>query len=227
MAREARPLCGRRMKAGDVVETPEGLLLVLSGVGGEAAARCARKLVDKGASALVSWGCAGGLHPRLRPGSLVLPEKVLAPDETRYTADPTWHARLFERLSGRLDVHTRPVVEARDVLRHPFEKRAFFEKFGAVAVDMESASVATVAKGANLPFMAIRAIADTAESSVPDCVAVATDSLGRPRPARFAYRLVRRPLDVLSLLRIAAGFASAMSTLNEVPLFTGSNLLAP
>ncbi len=52
--------------------------------GAEAAAR---RLIDEGSDALVSFGLAGGLDPALRPGALIVPSAVIV-DGVRHPTDP-------------------------------------------------------------------------------------------------------------------------------------------
>ena len=40
----------------------------------------ARSLIEAGATALASWGMAGGLDPALSAGAILLPSEVLGPD---------------------------------------------------------------------------------------------------------------------------------------------------
>ena len=55
-------------------------LVEVSGGGEERARAAAHSLLERGASALVSWGVAGGLDPELEPGSVVLPDAVVHTD---------------------------------------------------------------------------------------------------------------------------------------------------
>jgi hypothetical protein len=45
----------------------------------------AQRLVDAGCALLLSYGFAGALEPRLRPGTIVVPERVLAEDGAEET----------------------------------------------------------------------------------------------------------------------------------------------
>ncbi len=50
------------------------------GTGHERAYSAARSAISAGASALVSWGVAGALVPKLSPGTILLPQQVLTPN---------------------------------------------------------------------------------------------------------------------------------------------------
>ena len=123
--------------------------LVQSGPGAERAASAATAALAAGASALVSWGLAGGLAPSSAPGDVVLlPRRVRALHGAPFDVDPEWHARARERRSAAPDVapwlddSAQRARGARDAGR---QSRG---RGGAVrrgAVDMESAAIAAVA----------------------------------------------------------------------------------
>ena len=75
-----------------------------SGGSPERARAEAARLAAEGATGLVSFGLAGGLAPELRPGDLVLPETVQAPDGRSLPTDPAWRDNLlfFEYFHGDL-----------------------------------------------------------------------------------------------------------------------------
>jgi hopanoid-associated phosphorylase len=224
---EARVLVKRPMAAAEVVHLPDGKLVRLSGIGASPARLASETLVEKGATALLSWGIAGGLHPALSPGGLVVPEKVLSSDGVSFSVDTQWHERLRTRLSGHVDLHTGPIIQSPTVLRIPEEKIALFNQYGAIAVDMESAAVAQVALLAGVPFMAIRAVSDPANMSIPPRVTATIDEHGRLRPFRLLERLVHHPQEFLPLVRLARTFRAAQTTLATVARIAGSKLLAP
>jgi adenosylhomocysteine nucleosidase len=68
---EARAFGPAARRRGGVLA--DGTLLTVSGMGAELAAPAACRLIEAGASALLSFGFAGGLDPKLRAGSVVLP----------------------------------------------------------------------------------------------------------------------------------------------------------
>jgi hopanoid-associated phosphorylase len=227
MKAEAQGLVRKPMAMGESLYLPEGTLVKLSGVGARPARLASEVLVEKGSTALLSWGSAGDLDSALSPGSLILPERVLSPNQTSFSVDVAWHEHLCARLSGHVDLHTGPIIQSPTVLRSPEEKAALFNRSGAIAVDMESAAVAQVALLAGLPFMAIRAVSDPAYAIIPASAVAAIDESGRFRPLRLLERLVRHPQELFPLVRLARYFDAAQTTLATVALIAGSKLLAP
>src|SRR5512136_3030110 len=169
MTDEAKTLTKKPLSIGQTIEVREGVLVHLSGVGRKRAARAAQSLLNRGATALLSWGTAGGLVPGLAPGSLVLPKAVMGSDLSLFQVDPSWHERLRIRLEGRIDLRSETLIESPTVLMTPEEQRALAYRTGAVAVDMESAAVAFTADQAGLPFVALRVVSDSLDQTLPSC----------------------------------------------------------
>jgi hopanoid-associated phosphorylase len=187
----------------------------------------AEALLEEDVTALLSWGTAGALHPELLPGSLLLPETVLSSRQTVFRTDASWRRRLVDRLGGDLDIYPDPLVESHAVVTTPQEKAVLREHCGASAVDMESASVARVARQARRPFMAIRAVCDPADRVLPAAALEAVDSRGRVRPVRLLRSLLRHPGELSHLIALTRDFRAALLTLSTVLRLTGAGLLSP
>ena len=201
-------------------------LLKIAGIGAKRALAASELLIAKGATVLLSWGSGGALHPKLSPGNLILPKSVIASQKDVFPTDADWHNRLVARLKNRLEIHSEPLAQSPSVLASPVEKLNFSNQNDAIAVDMESGSVAEMASRANLPFMAIRAIADTADMAIPTSALNAIDEYGRLRPMRLLSSLARRPSDLVPLARLSRSFRAARTTLETVVRLAGNDLLA-
>ena len=204
----------------------DGSLLVLSGIGPQAAREGARRLIAAGARALMSFGLAGGLDPALAAGSVVLPREVVFDDGgNSYATEPCWHAAVAQLIGTRLTVSTGRLLTCPEPLGSVAAKADAFRRSAAVAVDMESAAVAEVARDARLPFLAVRAIVDTASDTVPQAAlaAAAIDSAG-VRVLRLLVSLARTPRELAPLVRLGGRYRSAMRTLRAI---ARSGSLAP
>jgi adenosylhomocysteine nucleosidase len=223
---EARSLTKRPIPVGATARPHEAFVLKVAGIGAEQAYAAAEVLIAEGATALVSWGSGGALQPKLSAGNLVLPKTIIDLQERIHVTNEIWHERLSRRLTSHLAIYTEPLAQSPTVLTNPSEKFDFFKRNGAIAVDMESGSVAAAAERANLPFMAIRAIADTSDMAIPQSGLTAVDKHGGLRPFHLLGSLLRRPADLLLLNRLRRNFAAARSTLNTVARLAGNDLLA-
>ena len=217
LAAEARQL-GPAARGGDgLSERPGAARVAVTGIGSAAAAEGARRLVAAGCRSLASFGLAGALDPSLAAGAIVLPEEVvLAGGASLRTADE-WRARAVRALEA-LD---RPVacgklLTSARALGSVAGKASAFAASGAVAVDMESFAVAQVAAASGLPFIAVRAIVDTAEDEVPPALATAADEAGELSVGRILGRLAVHPSGVAALVRLAARYRAAIRALRAV-----------
>ena len=227
MTAEARTLVRKPIIAGELIHLSEGILVQLSGVGARRARGAAKNLLELGVSALLSWGCAGGLVPTLFPGSLVLPRMVIGNDQFSCSTDPTWHERLSNRLKGSLDFHQGPLAETVKVLKTSAEKRILSERTGAIAADMESGAVARMAQEAHVPFMTIRAIADSLDAAIPETSLAAVDEFGQLNSLKLLRGLISHPLELFPMIRLGFNFRSAQATLAKIVRLAGNNLLIP
>jgi adenosylhomocysteine nucleosidase len=227
MAAEARSLVKKITITNETVYVPEGGVIQLSGIGAQRAERAANILLKHGVAALLSWGTAGGLVSGVSPGSLVIPSVVIGADQCSYPTHPTWHERLFDRLKGYVDLYQGTLAESVTVLKSSTEKRVLFECTGAIAADMESRSVAEVAQEAHVPFMAIRAIADSADMAIPQLSLDTVDEFGQISLLRLIEGLSKHPLELFPMIRLGRNFRAAQATLSRVAHRVGTNFLVP
>jgi adenosylhomocysteine nucleosidase len=198
-------------------------LVEVSGVGGNRAAAAARRLVDRGATALVSWGVAGGLDPALGSGTVVLADRVLHPDGTIRESDSRWRARLEGRVSDRVPTAVGSLIHVDRVVASTADKRRLFERSGATVVDMESLAVAGVADERRLPWLAVRVVTDTATDTLPPEVASLCAENGRLRTWSLAI-LVVRPRLWPALVLLARTTATAARSMRRVRSLAGPDL---
>jgi adenosylhomocysteine nucleosidase len=211
---EAAALGLRRPKPGLQPTDGHPRLIHISGMGADAATCAATALADAGATALLSFGTAGALAPDLGSGDVVCPRVVIDQDGLRYVADSAWRQRLAAGNGWALNEGA--LLTAKLALTGRDEKYAAQLRYGAVAVDMETAAVAAVAKQRGLPFLALRAIVDEADTELPAAVIAATDAWGRPRPFSLIRGLLRAPSSVRQLPGLARAFNLASGALRTI-----------
>jgi adenosylhomocysteine nucleosidase len=187
----------------------------VGGVGAEPARRAAALLIADGAQALVSWGTAAALAPTLTVGTLVLADRVIA-EAGALTPDLAWTARVAEALKGIVPVVRGTIVCPTDVLRNANDKHALADKTGAIAADMESAAIGSVARDAGAPWIVVRVVSDAADTVVPSSVVGAIDSAGALSLPRLLGGLLLNPGDVAALPALARGMRLAGRTMRSV-----------
>ena len=212
---EMRAFAGRRPHTGSVQHLPDGVVACTSGMGAERAAEAAKRLVEVGATALVSWGCAAALDPSLKPGALLLPTEIIAANGQVFVVDAAWHTRLAEHTRDTFDVRTDALAESGRVLASAADKQALRATSGAAAADMESAALAAVAFDARIAFIVVRAVSDDSATAVPRAFTRAVTRDGRIAAGRAAVAILFAPAQWLAAIRLALGFNAALSTLQR------------
>ena len=204
------------------ISAPEPLIET-SGVGAERAEAAARRLLDRGATALVSWGMAGGLDPRITPGTVVLPGAVNGTDRLQLGVDLEWRDRLVIRIGDRVDVSTSELLSVARPITTAEEKLELHRRTGAGAVDMESAAIASVSKRAEIRFVAVRVVVDAATVSIPKAALGLFDEGGRLRKSSL-IRFVLHTLGWPGLIALARANATAGRSMRSLWSASGPDL---
>jgi adenosylhomocysteine nucleosidase len=215
LAAEARVLGPAVKRIGDVACLGDGALVAVSGMGGAAAGLAAARLIEAGASALMSFGLAGGLDPSLSAGSVVLPSEVISRGGARFLTSTGWREQLRSRLAKQRPVTGGTLLSSVNLIDSVADKAAAFRETGAVAVDMESVGVAEAAEALGLPFVAVRVIVDTAVDAVPRAVRAASRA-GQVSLRRLVGGIALAPLDFVALIRLAQRYRAATRSLAAV-----------
>ena len=183
-------------------------------VGGGDPARLALLLqgtLSKGASAVISFGIAGGLRPGLRPGTMIIGRSV-DDGQRRAEADAAWCARLAAALPEAIAADIAGVDRpAKGVA----QKGALHAATGAAAVDMESHIAARLATLHGVPFAALRIIADPWDRTLPGAALVGMRPDGSADVGAVLRALGRRPADLAALIRTAFDARAALQALRH------------
>ena len=191
-----------------------GARVVCAGASAERARVGAARLLEDGVSALVSFGVAGGLQPGLTPGRLILADAVLTPSGQRLPTMVDWREKLAAAAAAEPLRGT--VVGSDHLVATSAAKQALFEATDALAVDMESHSVAEVATAAGVPFLAVRAIADPFDQTISPVAWSGLGPDGRIRPLEAMKGLLRRPGELPAVLRLGRQTARALAALRRL-----------
>ncbi|HEV2674211.1 MAG TPA: hypothetical protein VGV37_06675 [Aliidongia sp.] len=202
----------RCLSAGGDKDRAPTRTVALSGARIDGARTAARRLVDAGATHLLSFGLAGGLDPALQPGMLLLPERLLISHGTSLPVDAAWHAAARKILATCQPV-TAPTIGSYDAVATVADKAALFKQTRAVAVDMESHVLAQTAPA--LPLLIVRVVADTSRDTLPPAALVSIRLDGSTNLLAVFGSVLRRPLQVPALMRLGRAAAKAEATLRE------------
>ena len=224
LALELRPLGPVLPRPTAVTTLAGGALVIASGMGRAAAAAGARRLVKEGAGALMSWGLAGGLDPALAAGTIVLPSEVVSSDGAVFATASAWRDQLLRAVAASQAVCGGRLLTCRELLGSPADKASAWRRMSAVAVDMESLAIAEIAAENRLPFLAVRAVVDTAADSLPPGLMAAAREGDRKRLAPLLGALVRAPGELPDFIRLFRRYRAASRALARV---ARSGALAP
>ena len=214
---EAKCFAGRPLPLNEPVSLTDNIYIIISGIGAERAKSAAERLLKINVTALISWGTATGLVNELRSGDLVLPEIIISSVEQSYLTDAQWNKNIYECLSNTsIVVHKKPLSSANKLLNSFQKKIECHRETGAIAADMESAAIAMVAAEKNLPFIAIRAVVDEINSTIPCCVMNNINAYGHVNGSRLLLELLRSPRQIASIYHLARAMNKASYTLKII-----------
>ena len=169
------------------------------------AAAAAHRLIAGGATALISFGLAGGLDPLLRPGMVIVPDSVQTQGREIAT-DAGLNALL-----GGATPHC--MLAAEGIIPSAPAKHHMWIATSCAAVDLESGAVALAAEAAGLPFAVLRAICDPAERDLPPAALAALNKRGAIGLARVVGSVLAHPMQLPALLALARDAAAARRAL--------------
>ena len=208
LAAEARTMPARR---GPLLGNHD-YTLVVAGPGQVRAERAAAALVAEGCDALVSWGLAGGLARTHAPGALIVATAVYRDSALALDCDPELQAALYARLAP-LGASVAPLYSSVDPIGSVAAKAALHARYGAAAVDLESAAIATVANAHGLRFVAVRSLVDPADFDLPPAALAGMTADGRTRPLATLTRILIHPQELPPLLQLARWYHRALRAL--------------
>ncbi len=192
------------------------------GIGHKRATDTARRAFElmPDAELVIGTGVAGALSSGLKPGDLVLSDRVLIIHADgrmaeHVTAVGDAHLRAVGRSLARagLAYSTGAILTSHRVLATGAEKRRAKESTGAIAVDMETAAIAAEAGVRGLPFLAIRAVLDEVDDEVVG--AAMADEAGNVRPLAATSYLLRNPATMLKLPRMIRNLSRATAAIAD------------
>jgi adenosylhomocysteine nucleosidase len=173
-------VCALPRELGDLYRNPPpGCRIIAGGVGAAAAERAARSITD--ATALISAGYAGGLAAPAARGVIVVDS-----DSPIFDGAPP-------AIRGR-------ITDSQTMVATPDARARLAALTGAIAVDMESAAIARVARERGIPFAAIRVVTDGPD----DTLVINWDRYRRPDGS------MRTTAAVLDALRTTRGMAELL-----------------
>jgi len=213
---ELSTLTSKKIDKGCCVFITDTIILAYSGAGADNARAASELLVAQGAIRLISWGCAAALSASLKSGDLVLADTLIDAEGTQIGIRPAWHDHAKNLLSAFLKVHTGSLAESTGIVATGKDKQQLHIQTGAAALDMESIAIAKVALQNNLPFLAIRTIADPADMDLPKAIQHSLNDEGDIVLGKLLSFIALHPSELPGLIKLGLHFNAAKNTLKLV-----------
>jgi adenosylhomocysteine nucleosidase len=190
---------------------------LIASVGGDSrkAEKTALGFATAGVQGLISFGIAGGLDSSLRSGDIVVADAIKQPDGTITATHGEWSQSVTKLIDPDRVVVRGAIVGSDFAVATVKAKAVLHARWGAVAVDMESHGVARAAETAGIPLLAVRAIADPSARSIPDAALAGIGADGQRRPIAVLVRLLRDPMQLTALIRVARDSHRALNNLSS------------
>ena len=215
----SQPMYERRVGNGEAV-------LAISGVGkvrAEAATRAV--LEERRPSAVISLGFAGGLAAGQRAGDMVVANVLIPAEgvlnggqkprfgEALHTDRALTDEALDVLATSGLRYRAGACVTASEIVSRPDAKARLRLDADALAVEMESFWIGSVCREWETPFLAARAIVDTAERPLPDFIARSELDAGAGSGRRALFAAILRPNSFPALIRLGGAASKARNSL--------------
>jgi len=213
---ELTTLTTKKIAKGSFLYITENILVIYSGAGSLNAATAANLLIANGATRLISWGCAAALAMTLKPGDLILADKLIDAESIEHIIDVDWHGHAKKTLAVMMAVKTGYLIDSVGIVSSSEEKKQIHAKTGAVALDMESTAIAKVAKLHSIPVLAIRVIADPVSMSLPKAIKNSLNSQGEIVMPKLLFFILLRPSELPGLIKLGIHFSAAKKTLRFI-----------
>ena len=193
-------------------------VLSISGTQPDTLAAAVAAAIAKGCQGVISFGIAGGLVPHLRPGDCIVARSVVMGDR-RLESHSEWSKRLLQAIPGSIHAD---IAGVQAPVASPADKRSMGLATGAVAVDMESFLSVDAAVAHNLPFAAVRVVADPCHRALPPAAIGTLLADGTPDLSAVMRSVIAQPRQLRALIRIALDARAARATLTRLRRRLGS-----
>ena len=182
--KETKIIASMEFYAGDM--NGQEIVLVRCGIGKVNAAVCAQILVDCfGVSYIINTGVAGGLHPEVNIGDIIISSDTVEHDmdvtafghekgyiprmDKRFFEADKWLVdtaeKAAEQIKGDHRVYVGRIASGDQFISSMKVKEEIYTNFTAYCAEMEGAAIAHTCFLNKVPFVVIRAISDKADQS--------------------------------------------------------------
>lgn len=185
------------------------VIIAHTGIGAEKMQRAAAFCIGEyKPSACINIGYCGALTPHLSLGDIVIADNIV--HETNGAAIATTFT--IDVSSQNFKIHRGTILTVDKVIQTPHEKAFLGTKFGAIALDMESAGMAKAASKGGIPFTCTRSVLDTMDMHLLKYENLISDD-GATSIPNVVANIIRRPQNITRLPHLHYCASKARETL--------------
>jgi len=209
------------------------VLLAISGMGRNNALTMTKTLVNHfPLSLIISTGTSGALQPHLQAGDIIVADRLFLAEpaqEKSSTISMTAHKirsvykvqkalielslKVLESSTFRYNIG--PLITVDNVIGNIEAKRKLGENLNCLAVEMESAAIAQVAKEKRLPFLAIRSISDSLMDNIEKAIQLYDNIKEDTSLFKRFIMMLRYPRESLELMKLRKNCSKAAASLEK------------
>jgi hopanoid-associated phosphorylase len=196
------------------IATGPNVVSVLSGGDPNVLIQALKNIDPSTIRAVISFGVAGGLDPKLVPGSVVVATSVIDENQTVFPVDASLVQEIeMDLQSQNITYQASSMAGVNVAILDQASKDAYFAKTGAQSVDMESHIAAEWAADNHLPFAVLRSISDPENLSVPAIASQALNPDGSINYSAVIGDIMKNPGDLQPLIQTSKDTQAAYAEL--------------
>jgi len=199
-------------------------LVIESGMGGKNGESAAESIIEADRpELLVSAGFCGGIDPSLAVGDIVVAQEIIAFQEGAMERADFISFAVPLDFPGKRGIF----ITGDRIMEKKMVARVIDEAFRHPVLEMESAYLARVAARENIPFLGVRSVSDPWNEELLFRIEEFCDDSMKISPARVLRSIIRKPLILPQLIRLASGGGKASRSLSSAilalfPLLAGN-----
>lgn len=181
----------------------KSLVLVRTGVGKKRAQEALSRVLENHAPAMIiSLGYAGGTHPSLKVGDLLIADQVVTGSDEPLPTD----AALVDCAADlpapkNCSVHKGMLLTMESVISRPEVKRKLGKHYGCLALDMETSALIQLAKERDIPFISLRSVTDAVDQELLD-VSPFMESDGEVNKLKAGWYVLTHPGSIKTFMSL-------------------------
>lgn len=228
MEQEAKAICpiseksmvGKFKLLSGILPDGNKFLCIISGIGTERAKQAATLLAKKTPTLILSAGVSGGLASGTAAGDLLAASAIHSelPEFKPWCRSEQDEELLKELLPACVKIPSGPLVTVSAPVLTPRNKKSLHDRTAALAADMESIAVASVAAAEGIPFACIRAVSDGADRAIPAESLNGVTAEGKTKLMPILKAIARRPTLIFELIPMGMDYSKALKNLGNILL---------